>query len=120
MVWQRKVIWAEGMFLRPQHFQQQERFLFRQLQSRSLPGQPFFWGFSELELDTDLLRMGKLGIRSAHGVLPDGTPCAERMPLSLIHISEPTRPLYSPYAVFCLKKKVPADYCHWSHHYRFS
>ncbi len=74
MVWQRKVIWAEGMFLRPQHFQQQERFLFRQLQSRSLPGQPFFWGFSELELDTDLLRMGKLGIRSAHGVLPDGTP----------------------------------------------
>lgn len=74
MVWQRKVIWAEGMFLRPQHFQQQERFLFRQLQSLSLPGQPFFWGFSELELDTDLLRMGKLGIRSAHGVLPDGTP----------------------------------------------
>lgn len=74
MVWQRKVIWAEGMFLRPQHFQQQERFLFRQLQSRSLPGQPFFWGFSELTLDTDLLRLGKLGIRSAHGVLPDGTP----------------------------------------------
>ena len=24
--------------------------------------------------------------------------------LSLIHISEPTRPLYIPYAVFCLKK----------------
>jgi len=73
MAWQRKVIWAEGMFLRPQQFQQQERFLFRQLQSRSLPGQPFFWGFSELTLDTDLLRLGKLGIRSAHGVLPDGT-----------------------------------------------
>ncbi len=74
MVWQRKVIWAEGMFLRPQHFQQQERFLFRQLQSRSLPGQPFFRGFSELEIDTELLRLGKLGLRSAHGVLPDGTP----------------------------------------------
>ena len=26
-------------------------------------------------------------------------------PLSLIHISEPTRPLYISYAVFCLKKK---------------
>ena len=25
--------------------------------------------------------------------------------LSLIHISEPTRPYYIPYAVFCLKKK---------------
>lgn len=74
MVWQRKVIWAEGMFLRPQHFQQQERFLLQQLQSRSLPGQPFFWGFSELTLDSDMLRLGKLGIRCAHGVLPDGTP----------------------------------------------
>jgi type VI secretion system protein ImpJ len=74
MVWQRKVIWAEGMFLRPQHFQQQERFLFQQLQSRSLPGQPFFWGFSELVLDADLLRLGKLGLRSARGVMPDGTP----------------------------------------------
>ena len=27
--------------------------------------------------------------------------------LSLIHISEPTRPLYISYAVFCLKKKSP-------------
>ena len=27
------------------------------------------------------------------------------MELSLIHISEPTRPLYISYAVFCLKKK---------------
>eukprot|EP00831_Metopus_contortus_P025248 TRINITY_DN21805_c0_g1_i1.p2 TRINITY_DN21805_c0_g1~~TRINITY_DN21805_c0_g1_i1.p2 ORF type:complete len:131 (-),score=37.48 TRINITY_DN21805_c0_g1_i1:6-398(-) len=27
------------------------------------------------------------------------------MTLSLIHISEPTRPLYISYAVFCLKKK---------------
>ena len=26
--------------------------------------------------------------------------------LSLIHISEPTRPLYISYAVFCLKKKI--------------
>ena len=28
------------------------------------------------------------------------------MILSLIHISEPTRPLYISYAVFCLKKKI--------------
>ena len=30
----------------------------------------------------------------------------EKPPLSLIHISEPTRPLYISYAVFCLKKRV--------------
>ena len=28
------------------------------------------------------------------------------MTLSLIHISEPTRPLYISYAVFCLKNKI--------------
>ena len=31
--------------------------------------------------------------------------CREKI-LSLIHISEPTRPLYISYAVFCLKKKI--------------
>eukprot|EP00831_Metopus_contortus_P069753 TRINITY_DN62868_c0_g1_i1.p2 TRINITY_DN62868_c0_g1~~TRINITY_DN62868_c0_g1_i1.p2 ORF type:complete len:126 (-),score=31.76 TRINITY_DN62868_c0_g1_i1:52-429(-) len=30
--------------------------------------------------------------------------------LSLIHISEPTRPLYISYAVFCLKKKNTIQY----------
>eukprot|EP00831_Metopus_contortus_P052327 TRINITY_DN43925_c0_g1_i1.p3 TRINITY_DN43925_c0_g1~~TRINITY_DN43925_c0_g1_i1.p3 ORF type:complete len:108 (+),score=26.11 TRINITY_DN43925_c0_g1_i1:135-458(+) len=30
---------------------------------------------------------------------------AHKEGLSLIHISEPTRPLYISYAVFCLKKK---------------
>ena len=39
-----------------------------------------------------------LGHYSATAVLPADT-------LSLIHISEPTRPLYISYAVFCLKKK---------------
>ena len=34
----------------------------------------------------------------------DGLP----VQLSLIHISEPTRPLYISYAVFCLKKQRPA------------
>ena len=35
----------------------------------------------------------------------DSTPMIKRLELSLIHISEPTRPLYISYAVFCLKKK---------------
>ena len=30
--------------------------------------------------------------------------------LSLIHISEPTRPLYISYAVFCLKKGLTQDW----------
>ncbi|GKT00529.1 type VI secretion system baseplate subunit TssK [Acidovorax sp. SUPP3434] len=74
MVWQRKVVWAEGMFLRPQHFQQQDRFTDFLVQARTLPTQFFFWGFSSLVLDTELLALGKIGLISAEGVLPDGTP----------------------------------------------
>jgi len=74
MAWQHKVVWAEGMFLRPQHFQQQERYLDFLVQARSEPAQAFFWGFSELRLDTRLLALGKLGLLTARGVLPDGTP----------------------------------------------
>eukprot|EP00831_Metopus_contortus_P030147 TRINITY_DN24772_c0_g1_i1.p3 TRINITY_DN24772_c0_g1~~TRINITY_DN24772_c0_g1_i1.p3 ORF type:complete len:107 (+),score=24.63 TRINITY_DN24772_c0_g1_i1:464-784(+) len=40
------------------------------------------------------------GFRSVIGV-----PMYSALILSLIHISEPTRPLYISYAVFCLKKK---------------
>jgi type VI secretion system protein ImpJ len=34
------------------------------------------WGFAELELERDLLAVGKLGLRRARGVFPDGTPFA--------------------------------------------
>ena len=36
-----------------------------------------------------------------------GTQSALTVSLSLIQLSEPTRPLYISYAVFCLKKKKP-------------
>jgi type VI secretion system protein ImpJ len=35
---------------------------------------PFGWGLTELALDTDLLTLGKFAVRSAAGILPDGTP----------------------------------------------
>lgn len=74
MVWQRKVVWSEGMFLRPQHFQQQERYLDFLVQTRAYAAQPLFWGFSELTLDTDMLSLGKIGLITAQGLFPDGTP----------------------------------------------
>ncbi|MDR6675178.1 type VI secretion system baseplate subunit TssK [Xanthomonas sp. 1678] len=71
-----KVVWSEGLFLRPQHLQQQERYLERYVELRAGGLQAQAWGFSELELETDLLAIGKLGIRRARGVFPDGTPFA--------------------------------------------
>jgi type VI secretion system protein ImpJ len=67
-----KVVWSEGMFLHPQHFQQQDRHVNYVLQETYWQTNPFGFGFSELALDRDLLRQGKVSVRSARGVLPDG------------------------------------------------
>src|SRR5215468_5061575 len=69
-----RIVWSEGLFLRPQHFQQQERYLERFVEGRTSPLRAYSWGFSELEIERDLLAVGKLGLRRARGVFPDGTP----------------------------------------------
>src|SRR4051812_39381987 len=73
-----RVIWSDGLFLQPQHFQQQDRYFERYVESRCHALVPFSWGFTEIELEIDLLRIGKFGFRRLSGVLPDGTPF--RMP----------------------------------------
>lgn len=74
MSWRNKVVWSEGLFLRPQHFQQETRYLEHFVELRSGRLRPHAWGFTELKVDSDLLRIGKVGIASARGVMQDGTP----------------------------------------------
>lgn len=69
-----KVVWSEGMFLNPQHFQQQDRYLERYVDGRCTALSAYAWGFKEFELDQQLLSLGKVSIKRAVGVLPDGTP----------------------------------------------
>jgi type VI secretion system protein ImpJ len=69
-----RVVWSEGLFLRPQHFQQQERFLETYVEGRVAALRSHSWGFTEVEIERDLLAIGKLGLRRARGVFPDGTP----------------------------------------------
>lgn len=69
-----KVVWSEGLFLRPQHMQQQERYFEHYVDVRTAALGAYGWGFQELELEQDLLAVGKLGIKRARGVFPDGTP----------------------------------------------
>lgn len=71
-----RIVWSEGLFLRPQHFQQQERHLETWIEGRAGSLRPYAWGFTELEIERDLLAIGKLGLRRARGVFPDGTPFA--------------------------------------------
>jgi type VI secretion system protein ImpJ len=83
MSWENRVVWSEGTFLQPQHFQQHDRYLEAYVESRARGLRPYGWGFLELAVDDSLLELGKLGLRSARGVLPDGTPfdCPGRDPL---------------------------------------
>jgi len=74
MSWYNKVVWSEGLFLRPQLFQQQERYFESLAHRRSAPLSPFFWGFSRYEIDQESLSFGKLVFKSGTGVFPDGTP----------------------------------------------
>ena len=69
-----RIVWSEGLFLRPQHFQQQTRYFERYVEGRSRQLRAHSWGFSEFEIERDLLGIGKLGLRRAAGVFPDGTP----------------------------------------------
>ena len=72
----RKVLWSEGMFLRPQHFQQQERYYDLAARHRLAAVSQFGWGFVEIGIDEDALALGTLRLHRARGLLPDGTPFA--------------------------------------------
>ena len=69
-----KVVWSEGMFLNPQHFQQQERYMERFVNGKCEAYGAYGWGVSEFEIDHQLLKLGKLSVTEAKGVFPDGTP----------------------------------------------
>jgi type VI secretion system protein ImpJ len=74
MSWYTKVAWTEGLFLRPHHFQQNDRYHEHLLESRVRYATPYPWGFTALEIDRDLAQQSKFALRRASGVMPDGTP----------------------------------------------
>jgi type VI secretion system protein ImpJ len=74
MSWNNKVIWSEGMFLRPVHFQQQERHFQHWVEARCGGLQCYAWGVTHLEIDQQLLTLGKFALTACRGIFPDGTP----------------------------------------------
>lgn len=71
-----RVVWSEGLYLRTQHFQQQDRHAEALMRAGLLvaPWQPH--GFTRIELDRAALDAGQIAIRLAEGIFPDGTPFA--------------------------------------------
>ena len=74
MTGESRVAWREGLFLRPQHFQQQDRFTESLVQSRTQALRPHPWGVSSLRIDDSLAALGKFAIAACAGAFPDGAP----------------------------------------------
>jgi type VI secretion system protein ImpJ len=76
MSWTDRVIWQEGMFLRAQHFQQQDRWVEQLVRTRAAALRPHPWGLVEFTVNRDLLSTGRFALATATGVFEDGTPFA--------------------------------------------
>src|SRR3954453_5448242 len=71
-----RVVLQEGMFLRAQHFQQQDRWLESLVWTRTAPLRPHPWGIVEMAIDRELLAAGRFGPTSAIGIFEEGPPFA--------------------------------------------
>ncbi|HEU5458335.1 MAG TPA: type VI secretion system baseplate subunit TssK [Terracidiphilus sp.] len=69
-----RVVWSEGMYLSPHHFQTQSRYFEDSMAflAASLWREP--WGLVHLELDSKALRNGTGALLHASGIFPDGLP----------------------------------------------
>jgi len=69
----KRIIWSEGLFIRPQHFQQESRYLENHTNQRIDKSLPFMFGVTDIEFDENTLNSGALSIIRARGIMPDGS-----------------------------------------------
>ncbi len=67
------VAWTEGMFLRPQHFQQHDIYLEERLRYHLQVLNPFHWGVRRLSVNEDALSDHSFEIQQLEAVMPGGT-----------------------------------------------
>ncbi|OON62788.1 type VI secretion system-associated protein [Massilia sp. KIM] len=82
-----KVLWGEGLLLRPQHFQQQDQYHERRLHESLRAVHPYAWGVNTLRIDIDalgsnVLRVLELSLRFQDGELVDA-PAVDVLPASI-------------------------------------
>jgi type VI secretion system protein ImpJ len=68
-----KPVWSEGLLLRPQHFQQYDRYLAHSLEGRVAGLRANCWGVRNMALQTGAFGLGQVGLAALTAVLPDGT-----------------------------------------------
>jgi type VI secretion system protein ImpJ len=67
-----KILWGEGLFLRPQHFQRQDLYHETRLTEFSHAIHPYLWGVRKLKFDVEALAAGILRITEINAIMPDG------------------------------------------------
>ncbi|MEL6205848.1 MAG: type VI secretion system baseplate subunit TssK [Pseudomonadota bacterium] len=87
MSWESKVVWNEGLFIQPHHFQQLDRYHEAMVGGLARRALPYLWGVSKIEIDEEMLKLGKFAVRSVSGLTPDGAlfrvPQTEQHPPAL-------------------------------------
>lgn len=73
MLFESRVAWSEGMFLRAQHFQQADRWTEHLIRSTVEKLSPYPWGIVEICIDQSSLTDGQFALTSLRGIFPDGT-----------------------------------------------
>lgn len=68
-----KVVWSEGLFLKPHHFQQQDRYFETLLTQHQLSLHKYAWGIKSITISSIDLQQGKLTIQQCSAIFPDGT-----------------------------------------------
>lgn len=68
-----RVLWEEGMFLGPQHFQQWDRQSAHAFATRTRAVRALDWGATIIDVDQEALLGGQLALRRVAGVFGDGT-----------------------------------------------
>jgi len=67
-----KVLWGEGLFLRPQHFQRQDAYHEARLHQTAVALHPYAWGVRSLQIDKDALLNSSLRFNEISAIFPDG------------------------------------------------
>jgi type VI secretion system protein ImpJ len=79
-----KVLWGEGLFLRPQHFQQQDQYHEQRLHHSLRALHPYVWGVRHMQTDLEALSNNLLRLQELSLIFPDGeiyqAPGADTLP----------------------------------------
>lgn len=82
-----RVAWSEGLFLKPQHFQQQERHIDYRIREQFALQTAYGWGIKSYQIDEQSLKFGQFALRQLEALLPDGSvlhlPAVEPLPQML-------------------------------------